>query len=122
MSASVKVGLGILLALLPELTPADELPPFDGQTVADAVLKSDALKVITPIIHAKLNCNIVERVRTEPAKRHLHLALPQAAGAARYERWTVSACAKEQRFSVTFFPVKDGGMTINVLPEEGSDS
>jgi hypothetical protein len=123
MNAFARTGLGILLALAPVLTPAaDELPPFEGQTIADAVLKRDALKVITLIIHAKLSCTVIDRVKAEPAVRHRHVALPGAAGPATYERWTVSACSKEQPFSVTFYPAKDGGMMFRVQPEKVSDS
>lgn len=122
MSAFARTGLSTLLALVPVLTLADELPPFEGQTIADAVLKHDALNVITLIVHAKLNCTVIDRVEAQPAVRHRHVALREAAGPATYERWTVSACSKKQPFSVTFYPAKGGGMMFQVQPEKVSDS
>jgi hypothetical protein len=122
VNAFARAGVGMLLALVPLLSPADELPPFEGQTIADAVLKGDALKVITMIAHAKLNCSVIDRVKTEPAVRHRHGSLPGAAGPATYERWTINACSKEQPFSVTFYPAKDGGMMFQVQAEKASHS
>jgi hypothetical protein len=122
MRALARIGLGMLVAMASVLAFADELPPFEGQTIADAVLKRDALSVIALIIHSKLDCTVIDRVESEPVLRHPHVALPEAAGRATYERWTVSACSKKQPFSMIFYPAKGGGMMFQVKPEKVSDS
>jgi len=120
MRAFARLGLPILLTVAPGLARADELPPFEGQTIADPVLKRDVLAIVTPIVHAKLGCSAIDRVEAQPAVRHPHVALPEAAGPATYEQWTVSACSKKQPFVITLYPAKGGGMMFQVRPASDS--
>jgi hypothetical protein len=125
MGVIARTCLRVLLGCAPILGYAEDVPPFEGQTIADSVLKEDALKVITLIVHATLKCSAIDRVDIQqlgPGARHPHVALPNGAGPATYERWTVSACSKKQPFLMTFYPAKGGGMMFAAKPEKVSDS
>ena len=129
MSVIARLGLSVLFGCAPLLGHTDELPHFQGQTVADAVVKRQALMTISVVINAKFRCTAIDEVTIQAlslseAQLHIPVAahLPlKGTEPATYERWTISACSKSQSFIMTFW-IKDGSMRFMTMTEKVSDS
>ncbi len=124
MDVIARLLVCLFLISVPTLaSPADE-PRFTGNTIADATLKRDALRMIGMIVHGKFKCDALDLIEAEgiPADAQPHAWLPPGAGPATYERWIVTACSHKQPFLVVFWPAKEGGMMFQVKAEKVADS
>jgi len=124
MDVIARLLVCLFLISVPALaSPADE-PRFTGNTIADATLKRDALRMIGMIVHGKFKCDALDLIEAEgiPADAQPHVWLPPGAGPATYERWIVTACSHKQPFLVVFWPAKEGGMMFQVKAEKVADS
>ena len=124
MDVIARLLVCLFLISVPTLaSPADE-PRFTGNTIADATLKRDALRMIGMIVHGKFKCDALDLIEAEgiPADAQPHVWLPPGAGPATYERWIVTACSHKQPFLVVFWPAKEGGMMFQVKAEKVADS
>ena len=129
MRGIARSGLMILLGCVPVQGYSDELPPFEGQTIADAAVKQQVIQTISIIRKTKFSCAAIDGISAVPlslrdAQLHvpkwMHLPL-KGLETATYERWTITGCSKRQSFVLTFWN-NNGSVKFMTTTEKLSDS
>lgn len=81
-----------------------------GTSMANALLKKDTMKLLSPYAQAKLGCNTIQSVHTSPIS-----VSPEGTV---IEQWQVSGCNNQFTVQVDFTPDATGGVGINITLQE----